>query len=36
MRSVSISALMTKALPTWRWQSVQWQQCTNIGPDVSR
>jgi hypothetical protein len=25
------SALSTKALPVWRWQSRQWQQCTNIG-----
>jgi hypothetical protein len=25
-RAVSMSALMTKALPVWRWQSRQWQQ----------
>jgi hypothetical protein len=25
-RDVSISALMTKALPVCRWQSLQWQQ----------
>jgi hypothetical protein len=36
MRSVSIRALMAKALPAWRWQSRQWQQWTNIGPVVSR
>ena len=34
-RSASISALMTKALPVWRWQSRQWQQWTNIGAVVS-
>jgi hypothetical protein len=28
-------ALITKAEPTWRWQSAQWQQFTNIGPDLS-
>jgi hypothetical protein len=36
MRSVSISALSTKAEPVWRWQSRQWQQCTNIGSDLRR
>ncbi len=35
-RSVSMMALMTKALPVWRWQSRQWQQLTNIGGDASR
>src|SRR5690348_7891791 len=30
-----MSALMTKALPVWRWQSLQWQQCTNIGAALS-
>jgi hypothetical protein len=35
MRSVSISALITKALPVCRWQSRQWQQCTNIGFELS-
>src|SRR5208337_794369 len=35
-RSVSISALITKALPVCRWQSRQWQQWTNIGFDASR
>jgi hypothetical protein len=33
MRSVSMSAFSTKALPVWRWQSRQWQQWTNIGCD---
>jgi hypothetical protein len=36
IRSVSIRALSTKALPVCRWQSRQWQQCTNMGADVSR
>src|SRR5262249_45083236 len=36
MRSVSMIALMTKALPVWRWHNMQWQQWTNIGADVSR
>ena len=36
LRSVSISALMAKALPVWRWQSRQWQQWTIIGPVFSR
>src|SRR5262249_44161981 len=36
MRSVSMIALMTKALPVWRWHILQWQQWTNIGADVSR
>jgi len=31
MRSVSIRALSTKALPVCLWQSVQWQQWVNIG-----
>lgn len=35
-RSASMSALSTKALPVCRWQSRQWQQCTNIGSEVSR
>src|SRR5690349_14857298 len=35
-RSASIRALMTKALPVCRWQSRQWQQCTNIGADRIR
>ena len=26
-----MSALITNALPVWRWQSRQWQQWTNIG-----
>jgi hypothetical protein len=26
-----MSELMTNALPVCRWQSRQWQQCTNIG-----
>ena len=33
---LSISALITKALPVWRWQSTQWQQWTNIGGAASR
>src|SRR5271166_436639 len=36
IRSVSISALMTKALPVCLWHSRQWQQWTNIGFDLSR
>jgi hypothetical protein len=28
-----MSALRTKALPVCRWQSRQWQQCTNSGAD---
>ena len=36
MRSVSMSALMAKALPVCLWQSRQWQQWTNIGAAVSR
>src|SRR6185295_17640426 len=36
IRLVSISALMANAPPVWRWQSVQWQQWTNIGSDDSR
>src|SRR5215469_4747160 len=36
MRSVSMSALSTKALPVCRWQSRQWQQCTNMGADLRR
>jgi hypothetical protein len=36
IRSVSISALSTNALPVCRWQSRQWQQWTNIGADPSR
>jgi hypothetical protein len=35
-QSVSIIALIAKALPVCRWQSLQWQQCTNIGALVSR
>jgi hypothetical protein len=31
IRSVSTSALITKALPVCLWQSRQWQQWTNIG-----
>src|SRR5690606_11408424 len=36
MRDVSISALIANAPPVCCWQSVQWQQCVNIGRDVSR
>ena len=36
MFDVSISALIAKALPAWRWQSRQWQQWTKSGSDVSR
>jgi hypothetical protein len=36
MRVVSMSALITKALPVWRWQSRQWQQWTNIGELIIR
>ncbi len=36
MRLVSMMALMTNALPVCFWQSVQWQQLTNIGGLVSR
>src|SRR5689334_11197980 len=36
IRLVSISALMANAPPVCRWQSVQWQQWTIIGSDVSR
>jgi hypothetical protein len=36
MRSVSITALMAKALLVWRRHSVQWQQLTNIGALSSR
>jgi hypothetical protein len=35
-RSASTRALIANALPVWRWQSRQWQQCTNIGADVRR
>src|SRR4029077_2960533 len=35
-RSDSIRALSTNALPVWRWQSRQWQQCTNIGAERMR
>jgi hypothetical protein len=35
-RSLSISALITKALPVSVWQLVQWQQWTNIGAELSR
>jgi hypothetical protein len=35
MRSVSIKAFSTKALPVCRWQSRQWQQWTNIGGVIS-
>src|SRR5262245_29312381 len=34
--SLSITMLMTNALPVCRWQFKQWQQCTNIGLAVSR
>ena len=36
IRSVSMIALMTKALPVCDWQYKQWQQCTNIGAEVNR
>jgi len=29
--AASISCIRTNALPVCRWQSLQWQQCTNIG-----
>ena len=35
-RSVSMSRLITKALPVWRWQFRQWQQFVKSGSDVSR
>ena len=35
-RSASISRLITNALPVWRWQLRQWQQCTKSGSEVSR
>jgi hypothetical protein len=35
-RSVSITALTANALPVCRWQSLQWQQLTNIGADPNR
>jgi hypothetical protein len=34
--SVSISALITNALPVCFWQFRQWQQWTNIGSSVRR
>ena len=36
IRFVSMSALITKALPVCGRQCRQWQQCTNIGTAVNR
>jgi hypothetical protein len=36
IRSASISAFTANAEPVWRWQSLQWQQRTNIGAPAIR